>query len=257
MPSSSTSEPILSVRGLHLAFRTSLYRAWTLRDLFTRAASRPSQLLPPREKPIVVARGLSLELRHGDRLALIGANGTGKTSLCRCIAGIYEPTDGEIEVRGRMRSVFDTGVGIVPELTGRENAELLSAFLFPDDPDREALVREALEFSELGKFVDVPFRLYSNGMQARLYLSLVSSRPAELFLLDEVFEGADAFFREKIAARMLKVLDHSGAVIFVSHAEDQLRRVCNRAAVLEDGRFVFEGSVDQALAHYHRRHAAP
>jgi ABC-type polysaccharide/polyol phosphate transport system ATPase subunit len=259
MPSSSRSDsnpPILEVEDLSLVFQTDIFRAWTFRDFFTRAASDPRTMLLQERGHLMVADSISFKLRRGERLALIGVNGTGKTSLLRCIAGIYRQDSGRITVRGGMRAVFDTGVGIQPELTGRENAELLSIFLFPDESDRARLVEEALEFSELGEFVDVPFRLYSNGMQARLYLSLIASRPCGLFILDEVFEGADSFFREKISARMLEVIERSGAVIFVSHSPDQVRRVCNRAIVLHEAKVAFDGSVDDALAFYSSLHPA-
>src|SRR5256885_10895379 len=101
------------------------------------------------------------------------------------------PNSGKIQVMGQARAVFDTHVGIHPELTGRENAWLLAEFLYPELEDKQSIVDEALEFSELGKFVDLPFRLYSNGMQTRLCLSVVTARPSDLLILDEVFDGAD------------------------------------------------------------------
>jgi ABC-type polysaccharide/polyol phosphate transport system ATPase subunit len=186
-------------------------------------------------------------------VGLLGVNGTGKTSLCRCIAGIYAPTSGKIAMNGRLRAIFDTAVGIQPELTGMENARLLAELIYPEsDYDRERLVQEATEFSELGKFLDVPYRLYSNGMQARLCLSLISSQPCDLLILDEVFDGADAFFREKIAARILKMISRSGAVLFVSHGADQIQRVCNRLIVIRDGSIAHDGDVEEGLALYAR-----
>ena len=138
-----------------------------------------------------------------------------------------------------------------PELTGRENAQLLVEFIFPQIPDEhDDIIKEALEFSELGHFVDVPFKFYSNGMQARLCLSLISARPCELLMLDEVFDGADQFFRKKIAARIRNIIDQSGAVIFVSHSTDQIAEVCNRVLVLDKGRLLFDGSPQEAIKIY-------
>ena len=141
-------------------------------------------------------------------------------------------------------------VGIYPELTGRENANILIDFLYPDMKDRIAKLQEALDFSELGEFLETPFKYYSNGMQARLCLSVLTIEPTDLLILDEVFEGADQFFREKIATRVIKMIQDSGAVIFVSHSEDQLRRVCNRAVVINNGRVGFDGSLDEGFAYY-------
>lgn len=257
MPFSSTSketllaDTVLSVRDLHLVFRPDVYRSFTWRDAFTRLATDPLGTITNQSNRLHVLQGLSFDLKRGDRVALIGVNGTGKTSLCRCIAGIYHQTSGTIRTAGTTRAIFDTTVGIHPELTGRENAELLAEFMYArENFDRDALLKEALEFSELGKFLDVPFKTYSNGMQARLCLSIISGLPAELLILDEVFEGADAFFREKVSARVLNLIQRSGAALFVSHSDEQVRKVCNRALVLEKGQIVFDGDVDGGLKYY-------
>jgi ABC-type polysaccharide/polyol phosphate transport system ATPase subunit len=243
--------PRVRAKALGLEFRSGIYRRRTLRDEFVArlAGKSPSES----EESFAVARGLDFEFAVGDRVALVGVNGAGKTSLLRCIAGIYRPTSGALEVRGRVRAVFDTSVGILPELTGRENAHLLAKFIYPDEPDSRAIAEEAVEFADLGRFADMPFRIYSNGMQARLCLSLVSARPADILILDEVFDGADEFFRERMAARILGVIERSGIVLFVSHDAELVRRVCNRALVLDDGRIAFDGGPDDALARYRGR----
>jgi ABC-2 type transport system ATP-binding protein len=255
MESTSRSEDdvILSLEGVNLVFRADVHRSGSWRDLFTRLASDPASAFIGEKDRLHVARDISLHVRRGDRVGILGVNGAGKTSLCRAVAGMYRPASGVIRRTGRLRAVFDTAVGMQPELTGRENAELLARFLYPEEPDRQALVDEALEFSELGRFLDVPYRLYSNGMQARLCLSLVSCRPCDLLILDEVFEGADAFFREKISRRVSALIESSGAVLFVSHSVEQVRRVCNRAILLRDGRVAFDGPVEEALRAYAAR----
>jgi ABC-type polysaccharide/polyol phosphate transport system ATPase subunit len=254
MRSTSTSEKeILRVERLNLVFQVMPHPFWSWRDAFTQAVRNPLEVLLAEPDRLHILKDVSFTLRQGDRVGLLGVNGTGKTSLCRCIAGIYAPTSGSVVMNGRLRAIFDTAVGIQPELTGIENARLLAELIYPEsDYDRERLVSEATEFSELGKFLDVPYRLYSNGMQARLCLSLISSRPCDLLILDEVFDGADAFFREKISARILKMITASGAVLFVSHGADQIRRVCNRLIVLADGHVVHDGDVESGLALYER-----
>lgn len=260
MTFTSASEPsapadrriLLEVDQLTLSFTTDVYRPWTWRESVSRLFSNPgiSAGLPSGRDHLQVLDGLNLTVREGDRIGLVGANGTGKTTLCKCIAGFYRPASGTIKAHGSVRAVFDTGFGIQPELTGRENAELLSQFIFPLDVDRQRLVDEALEFSELGKFLDMPFRLYSNGMQARLCLSLISGKGVDLLILDEVFEGADAYFRKKISRRILQMIEESGAVIFVSHAAEQVRTVCNRLIVLQHGKVGYDGPVESGLEHY-------
>lgn len=260
MQSTSTSkEPlielkpdeILRVEKLNLIFKSRVYRSSSFRDAFTRAVHDPIGSVLNVPDRLHILKDISFTLKRGTRLGLLGVNGTGKSSLCRCIAGVYHPNSGAVKVKGRVQGVFDTAMGIIPELTGRENAELLVQFLYPDfEKDHKEIVREALEFSELRKFADVAFKFYSNGMMSRLYLSLISSRPVDLMILDEVFEGADAFFREKVSKRVENLISSSGACIFVSHSFGQIQRVCNRLIVLDSGRIAYDGDVDEGIEFY-------
>lgn len=242
---------LIEVRNLSLHLNVPSYRAWTLRDQFVNwtRPSNPANSTDANELGIL--NNISFAVREGDRIGVLGVNGVGKSTLCRCLIGTYNPTAGWIRRYGRIRGVFDTAVGVYPELTGRENARLLMHFLYPEVADRhEQLMAEALDFSELGKFLDMPYRIYSNGMQARLCLSLISCLHSEVLILDEVFDGADRFFREKISARILSIIAKSGAVIFVSHATEQILQVCNRVLVLNRGRLVFDGPVHDGLNIY-------
>lgn len=215
----------------------------TWREAFVRLVNRERVGVKER---LHVCKNISFDIYPGERVALVGVNGVGKTSLCRAIAGFYAPSSGQIERHGKIRALFDATTFVQAELTGRENAWLLASLLYPNE-DVSPLVEEALEFSELGKFLDVPIRTYSKGMLARLGLSLSALKGSDLLILDEVFDGADQFFREKISARMQQVVRQSGAVIFISHSEEQIRRVCNRLLLLCDGAIVFDGSVEQGL----------
>lgn len=247
------SKPIVDIRNLNLVFHVSYHRSWNIRDAFTKFTKDPFEVLNREKDRIYVARNLNLKIHEGERLGLLGVNGVGKTSLCRCIAGMYRPSGGDVELTGQVRAIFSTQVGIQPELTGRENARLIAQFMYPTESFIEELVDEAIEFSELGKFSDVPYRTYSNGMQARLCLSLISAKPAEILILDEVFDGADTFFKEKISKRVLDMIQESGAVIFVSHSPDQIKEVCNRVVVLEHGQIAYDGDPESALSFYNQR----
>jgi ABC-type polysaccharide/polyol phosphate transport system ATPase subunit len=246
----SDDNVIVELRNLRLAFVTRLHRPTTVRDVFVKTITQPVDFLFRAKPKLEILNDLSLTIRHGDRIGLIGVNGVGKTSLCRVIAGIYRPQSGEVIVRGQIRAIFDTMIGIFPELTGRENARILGDFIYPELDRREERIQEAIDFTELGAFIDTPFKFYSNGMQARLCLAVLTMAPTDLLILDEVFEGADQFFREKIAKRVLNIIHSSGAVVFVSHNEDQVRRVCNRVILVKDGRIEFDGDVESGLAHY-------
>lgn len=248
-----SSKAIVSVENVHLIYRSHFYHQRGLRDYFVDVVKSPlATVFRPREH-IPVLKGVNFEVRRGDRIGLLGVNGAGKTSLCRCLAGYYVPQRGKVKIQGQVRAIFDTRIGIFPELSGRENAKLLMGFMYPDDRQNHAeMIEEALEFSELGHFVDMPFRTYSNGMQARLCLSVISSQPSELLILDEVFDGADQFFREKISKRIVNMIEQSGAVIFVSHSNSQIEQVCNRVVLLNKGQVVFDGPPDEGIRLYNQ-----
>ena len=250
MPSTSTSDPLVRLNQVNLVFYTDVYRPRTWREVFTRMTSNPIDFLGSSPDRLHVVRNVSFEIKKGERVGILGVNGAGKTSLCRCIAGMYHPTTGTIETAGNVRAIFEPGIGVVPELTGRENGDLLAHLLFPGDPARESIVKEALDFSELGEFLDISYKYYSKGMQARLSLSLVSAKPCDVLILDEVFDGADLFFKEKLSKRVLKMIKESGAVLFISHSPDQIREVCNRVLVMHHGRIEFDGPVAEGVDRY-------
>lgn len=253
MLSTTTSRLLAKVDQVGIAFPTQVYRSWTLRDVWVDTIRDPIGKLLRSPDRLVALDSVSFEVFEGDRIGIIGVNGAGKTSLCRCLAGIYRPSKGKITLNGKVRAIFDTSVGIYPELTGRENAYMLAEFMYPElGGQNKEIVEEALGFSELGSFLDVPYRTYSNGMQARLSLSLISCLPSDLLILDEVFEGADQFFREKISGRVLKMIEKSGAVIFVSHSEEQVAKVCNRVLWIKEGRIAFDGEPNEGLNLYAR-----
>lgn len=258
MSSTATSDLLIQVQDLHLRFFAPHYRSWTLRDLAVDFIKKPLASGSKGKNMLDVLKGVSFEVRRGDRLAILGRNGAGKTSLCRCIAGIYRQSYGQIQVHGEVRAVFDTSIGIQPELTGFENLELLSRFIYPEERERrQELIAEVGEFSGLGSFLHRPFKLYSNGMKARLGLSMVTAKPADILILDEVFDGADAAFRTKMVDRMNHLIQSSGAVIFVSHTPDQIRKVCNKAMLIEDGRVRWFGEMDRALDMYENLEERP
>jgi ABC-type polysaccharide/polyol phosphate transport system ATPase subunit len=247
----NSSDLIVDIKNLEVAFNLDVYRNNTLRDLFVGTLSNPIKMITDRKKHVVL-NGIDLQINKGEKVAIMGVNGAGKTTLCRAIAGMYQSAEGAIKVNGGVRAIFDTNVGIVPELTGKENAHLMVQFIYPDKSksEREAIVKEALNFSGLDEFIHVPFDKYSKGMQARLCLSLVSARASDLLILDEVFDGADEFFQKRISKRILNLIDSSGAVIFVSHNREQVREACNRLIILADRKIFYDGEVEKGLEYY-------
>lgn len=249
--STSNESTILKVENLDITYRLSFHGMRTVRDVFVKALNNPVKLLF-REKPTLdLLENLSFELKKGERLGILGVNGSGKTSLCRTIAGMHGKNK-KIKVKGSVRAIFDTSIVVQPELSGAENAWILTNLLYDTYPkqEREQIIKDALEFSELGEFAHTPFKHYSKGMKSRLFLSVVSARPCDLLILDEVFSGADTFFNEKITKRVEEMIRDSGAVIFISHQPELIDKVCNRVIVLHDKKIAFDGDPEKAVEFY-------
>ncbi len=252
MNSISASENVLEVENVGLAFQVRRYRERSLRDIFVGTFRDPLGAILRSKSVIPALRDLNLTIRRGERVALIGLNGAGKTSLCRAITGIIRPQIGRITVHGSVRAVLNAQVAVLGELTGRENARLLVSLFYREAnrAERAAILDDALTFSELGPLLDAPYETYSQGMKARLCLSVATARPSDLLILDEVYDSSDQFFQGKMAARVNELIHRSGAVLFVSHSPDAIRRICNRAVLLQDTRLAYDGEVEHALRAY-------
>jgi ABC-type polysaccharide/polyol phosphate transport system ATPase subunit len=238
---------MVKIENLGVSFDTNYYKTQSLRDKFISIMNHPIREILGVSDQLTILEDINLEVKRGDRLGIMGINGSGKTTLCRSISGMFVPQVGTVQVNGEVRAIFDTNVGILPELTGRENAHLLASLIYPYAENKEELIEDAIQFSELGHYIDTPFRNYSKGMQARLCLSLISAIPCDILILDEVYDGADMFFQKKIAARVLDMITHSGAVIFVTHAFEQIREACNRIIVINDKKIIYDGDIEGGI----------
>lgn len=193
---------------------------------------------------------ISLTLNEGDRLALIGPNGAGKTTLLRVLAGIYYPTFGSASIQGQCVPLFDISLGLDDEATGYENILLRGLVMGLDRKEIEKRIEEISEFSGLGDFLHLPVRTYSSGMTLRLLFSIATSVNSDILLMDEWIAVGDADFIERANKRLHGVVNRSKILVFASHNPDYLKAVCNRAVLLEAGRIVAEGSVDEVLKCY-------
>jgi ABC-type polysaccharide/polyol phosphate transport system ATPase subunit len=199
---------------------------------------------------------VSLKFSDGDRVALIGHNGAGKTTLLRVLAGIYEPRIGSVRIEGRVTPMFDINLGIDPESTGYENIVLRGLYLGLTRKEILARRDSVAEFTELGAFLDIPVRTYSAGMQARLAFAMATCIEPEILLLDEGIGAGDASFLEKANDRLDHFIKKAGILVLASHSVDLVRRLCNLAILMEHGRMVWSGSIEEGLSVYHERHTA-
>ncbi len=206
-----------------------------------------------RSEKLKALDGVTFSIGPGEAVALLGPNGAGKSSTLKLLAGIYRPSRGSVETSGRIASLLDLGVGFHPELTGLENLYLNGALLGLGRRDMEPLIPGIASFAGLARFLDTPVKFYSSGMFMRLGFSLATAVEPDLLLIDEVLAVGDAEFQQKCQDRIYGFRGTGRTIVFVSHDPAAVRRLCDRAIWLGDGRVVMDGPVQDVLAAYMSR----
>lgn len=191
--------------------------------------------------------GLSFEVPEGQSVALMGRNGSGKSTTLKLLSGVMDPDSGWVRVRGRVAGLLEVGAGFHPDLTGRENVYLNAAILGMSREETDERFDDILAFSEIGDFIDTEVKRYSSGMYARLGFSVAVHTELDTLLVDEVLSVGDAEFRKKCERRMLELQEQGKTMFIVSHSANQVRKLCSRGIVLERGRTVFDGPINEAL----------
>ena len=195
-------------------------------------------------------KDVTFSVKQGDRVGILGLNGAGKSTLMKVIAGVFKPTEGTIEKQGVLAPMIELGAGFDMQYTGAENIFLYGAVLGHSRKFMEEKFDEIVEFSELGKFIDVPLKNYSSGMKARLGFSIATVVRPDILILDEVLSVGDAKFRKKCENRIQSMFDKGVTVIFVSHSTSQVLRMCNKGILLEQGRLIAQGDVEDVVSVY-------
>lgn len=199
-------------------------------------------------------RDVSLTVAAGEAVGLVGRNGSGKSTLLKIIAGIYSPSHGGVRLPNgaRMGTMIELGVGFHPELTGKENIFLGASIHGLSRREIEEIYRGVVEFSELDAFMDTPIKNYSSGMYARLGFALAVNLNPDVLLVDEVLAVGDEAFQTKCMNQIDKFRAESKTIVFVSHSAEAVKKICERACVLDHGSMVFMGKAEEAIEHYHQ-----
>jgi ABC-2 type transport system ATP-binding protein len=192
-------------------------------------------------------RDIDIAIEEGTTVGLLGHNGSGKSTLLKCVAGILQPTEGEIVTRGRLAALLELGAGFHPELTGRENIYLNGSVLGLSRKDVERVFDEIVDFAELEKFIDMQVRHYSSGMYVRLGFAVAVNVDPHILLVDEVLAVGDEAFQRKCLERVARFQKEGRTIVFVTHAADLVRRICDRAIVLDHGRMVADAPPGEAV----------
>ena len=211
--------------------------------------------LPSESGNRVTVRALdnvSLTINHGDQLGLIGHNGAGKSTLLRVLAGIYEPSLGSLTVDGHVSPLFDISAGLDLDDSGYENIVTCALLLGMSRDEIERKMPQIAEFSELSDYLALPARTYSTGMLVRLGFAIATAIDPEILLLDEWLGAGDARFATRAAKRVEAMIERSSIMVLASHSDDLIRRMCNRAILLDHGRVLADGPATEVIDMYTR-----
>lgn len=259
------TEPAISIVNLgkkyHIGQQRSSSSYRTLRDTITESLTAPfrraRKLLSGQatgaaelDETIWALRDVSFEVQRGEVVGLIGHNGAGKSTLLKVLSRITEPTEGHVDLRGRVGSLLEVGTGFHQELTGRENIYLNGAILGMARTEIERKFDEIVAFAEIERFIDTPVKHYSSGMRLRLGFAVAAHLEPEILVVDEVLAVGDAQFQRKCLQKMEDVGDEGRTVVFVSHNMQAITRLCERTILLTNGELVADGPAHQVVAEY-------
>ena len=225
-------------RGVTKRYYFYEHRTSTLREAFIRTVLRQPITV---KAPLFTLSDFDLTVRSGESVALIGPNGSGKSTVLRLIAGIYDPTEGTIETRGRVAAVIELGAGFHEDLTGAENVEFYGSVMGLRRGELGDRFDDIVEFAGIGSFIDVPLKYYSSGMKARLAFAVSVCLDPDILLIDEVLAVGDEEFRQRCLDRLRDLRQRGTTLVVVSHDLSQVEDLCSRAIWLEGGRCQREG----------------
>ncbi len=238
---------VLKVNNVSMKFNLSTEKVDSVKEYFIKLVKREIK-----HDEFWALRDISFSLEKGDRLGILGLNGAGKSTLLKVIAGVFKPTTGSVERHGKIAPLLELGAGFDMQYTGAENIYLYGAVLGYSRDFIQSKYNEIVEFSELGKFIDVPLKNYSSGMRSRLGFAIATIVEPEILILDEVLSVGDAKFRKKSEKKVTDMFDKGVTVLFVSHSLEQVRRLCNKAIILDHGKLISVGDIDTVAEVYEK-----
>lgn len=241
MPKNSDPTPVIIVDDVHKDFK--LRHTHSIKETF---------LASLRRKPLTTdfhaLDGISFEIQPGDAVALLGFNGSGKSTMLKLISGVITPDSGTVLTRGRVAGLIEVGAGFHPDLSGRENVYLNAAILGMSKKETEARFDEIVEFSEIEQFIDTEVKHYSSGMFLRLAFAVAIHTELDILLIDEILSVGDEPFQQKCLARIRELHAAGKTLVVVSHDLDMVSKLCSRGILLRDGRVAFDGPSAEAVA---------
>ena len=242
---------MVQVDDVSLWFDMSYNRAWTLRDQIMHTTRSLLRREPP--KQFCALNSVSLAVQRGDVVGIIGPNGSGKTTLLRVISGIFQPDEGSAVTNGRVSTLLSLGTGFNREMSGLANIRMNALLCGVRKRDVADRIEEVAAFAELGDFINMPMKFYSNGMISRLnFVTLLLVEP-EIILIDEIFSVGDLAFEQKSRAAMEAMLEKTQCQLLVTHSLPMVEERCNRAILFEAGQVIADGAPADVVREYRER----
>ena len=197
-----------------------------------------------------VLKGINLKIEKGESVALIGVNGSGKSTLLKLMTKIIYPTKGKITTNGKLTSLLELGAGFHQDFTGRENIYFNASIFGLTAAEIDKRVQEIIDFSELGEFIEAPVRTYSSGMYMRLAFSVAINVDADILLIDEILAVGDQHFQDKCFAKLHELKEEGKTIVIVTHSLDPVKKLCDRAVWLSEGKIREDGKISEVIEHY-------
>ncbi len=246
MTDTAMPEYVIEVNDVSMVFNIASEQLNNLKEYFIKLVRHELFF-----KEFRALKHVNFKVRRGEVVGLVGTNGSGKSTMLKCIAGVLEPSEGNIFVRGNIAPLIELGAGFDPELTARENIYLNGALLGYSNDFIDEHLQEIIDFAELQNFMDMPLKNYSSGMVARIAFAIATVTEPDVLIVDETLSVGDVFFQEKCEKRIKNFIDSGNVtVLFVSHSMEQVERICQRAIWIEKGEQRMDGLVGDVLKAY-------
>ncbi len=242
------AENYITLEDIGLEFHVFSTKTRSIKESVLNYVLRRDYAKPTRG--VAALSGINLHISHGQRLGIVGDNGSGKSSLLKIITRIYPPTSGRVSCRGFLVPLLEVGIGFNTELSGLENIFLTGAIMGFSRRQMAKRVDQIFDFAELSEFADTPIKYYSSGMAQRLAFSIATEIDPEILLLDEIFSAGDIHWMEKAQRRMRALIDRTSILVLVSHSMDLIQTYCDRAIWLQAGKLVMEDTPDKIVEAY-------
>ena len=238
---------IIEVNGVTMRFNLAEEKTDSIKEYFVKLVTGKLHF-----NEFYALKNVSFEVKRGEAVALIGKNGSGKSTMLKILAGVLYPTQGTVTVNGSIAPMIELGAGFDMELTARENIYMNGAILGHNRAFMDQHFEEIVEFAELQKFLDVPLKNFSSGMIARLGFSIATIIKADILIVDEVLAVGDFRFREKCYRKIDELLEGGTTLLFVSHSAEQVRKLCPKAIWLDHGELMAFGDTEEVYGMYER-----